>query len=272
MQAECTRAGQPGLSYTWTLGPGLRFVNGSTGIGLTQQIGALPGFIGVARVSVTANRPGFAASAPLVQQVEVGNSRLTMSVDYVLVSNCRTDLKITASGINLQNNFRWVVDGTARSGVLQPATATTSASSVLTLVATPTRNEYRVQLSVNGTCPTTLLTSDTYEGDSSYDCTDRARTTGPQVYPNPADTYFMVRLSTTEATTKKPSGTHVALYNSQGTLVRQQTALPDATEVRVATADLPAGLYGLVVRTPGAKPERHNVLIEHAGGTAAAPR
>lgn len=86
------------------------------------------------------------------------------------------------------------------------------------------------------------------------------------IYPNPADSYFIVQLATTEEAKKATGATHVTLHNSQGRVVRKEIAKPGSTKLRVETANLPNGLYNLTVEPHKAAVERYHVSIEHTGG------
>ena len=85
----------------------------------------------------------------------------------------------------------------------------------------------------------------------------------PTAYPNPAHDELTVRLAGNPGASATATGqAQVTLYNGQGRAVRQQTAAIGATDLRLSTADLPAGLYYVIIRQDG-QTERQQLEIQH---------
>ena len=86
---------------------------------------------------------------------------------------------------------------------------------------------------------------------------------GLALYPNPADDYLLVNPAAVQEASRRntaPAPTQVEVYNSRGTLVRSVRV--EQTSARIATDNLPEGLYHVVLRT-GEQITRHNLEIKH---------
>ena len=80
-----------------------------------------------------------------------------------------------------------------------------------------------------------------------------------QTYPNPVDGSVTVVVPALENESMARSSAHAVLYNHQGQAVRQASG---AAGLNIGTADLPAGLYNLVVEQEG-KVLRKHIEVKH---------
>ncbi len=260
---DCPRSGQPGTTYTWTLGTGLQFANGSAGTGPTQTIRAVSGYTGTTTIRVVATRAGFSASTQLVKNVRVVSSALSVSVG-ITSYGCWYDYHFSANTTNTQATFAWRVDG-----VLDSETGPFFGIDFDQNDPTYT---HTVSVQVMGICPASPLSySHTYTV-SFPNCThQRPNNTGPTnlaSYPNPANDYLVVTDSMLDGiTVNKTSGpaveaasTTAALYNAQGLLVRQTQLSTDSR--RLNTSDMPAGLYHLTLQN-GQQVKRTQIRVAH---------
>lgn len=252
IQAECARAGQPGTTYTWTLGNGLQFANGSTGTGPSQTIQAVSGFTGGSTVTIVATRQGFAASLPLVRNVFVGNSTLSFYTQDNYLSSCEALRTYTVRGISLQGPYQWVVDGVA-----------VGSGPTTTVFFNESTGPLTVSVQATALCPSGPLSySRTHTVDFPH-CT-KQRISDQPAYPNPADASVTILLTdANDPTDTVPAGTEVTLYNGQGTAVLQKTAQPGDTEIQMNTAATPEGNYNVVVEKPGEAVELYHLEVDH---------
>ena len=79
----------------------------------------------------------------------------------------------------------------------------------------------------------------------------------PAAYPNPADA--VLNLAAPETPEAAATPRTAVLYNAQGREMRRTSA---PTAAQLPTADLPAGLYYLVVEQQG-RVSRHQIRVQH---------
>ena len=259
--AECARAGQPGTTYTWTAGTGLAIVGGQGTATVTVQ--SAVGYMGTTTLQVVAVRSGYAASTPVVISTVVANSSLTIgSPDS---PKCFTeDFEYTYSGMLTQGPVEWHV---SLNGVPRDELIVSAASNGQGILVWPDAGgNLDVTATVNGSCtgqPVTASTTTTvveYVRTYGFEpCPARQNRTTPKAtpaaYPNPADD--VLTLATPETPAAAAPRTAV-LYNGQGREVRRTRA----GEARLATADLPTGLYYLMTEQNG-QVTRTQIRVQH---------
>nr|MDQ2770014.1 T9SS type A sorting domain-containing protein [Bacteroidota bacterium] len=261
--AECTRAGQPATTYTWTPGTGLTLVSGQGTA--TVVVEAVAGYTGTTTVQVVATRTGYAASAPVERRVVVTNGSLVITDLPVQRGSapapgpalpagkpgstnitCSQNINLIATGLNVVPPYTMVVT------TYRPMGAGTHTYSISdgAFQVTVYDNDIRIQLSATSTCTGALITSNRYFVSG---CAGRP---APAAYPNPADTELnLTAPETGDATVPRTA----VLYNAQGREVRRNN---QALESRLSTADLPEGLYYLMVTQQG-QVTRSQIRVQH---------
>lgn len=263
MKAECvaSRPGQaqPGITYTWTPGPGLQVVSGQGTA--TVQVQPTPGFTGSATLQVVATRAGYAASAPAQVSVQVSGG-------YVSISGpggqeCYySELTYNLTGELTQGNVEWHV---YLNNAPHDEFITQNFGDRIVVQPTATGN-----LEVRATDYDVCSPNQQLTGYASTTIVDQMRSsTGeplycPQMrighqptspYPNPADNVLIVPVSDTKQTTHRTA----TLYNFQG---REVSHAKGKGELKIATAPLPAGLYSLTVEQ-GKQVTRYQIQVQH---------
>ena len=185
----------------------------------------------------------------LSKQVSVAYSSLRITLASTpLQQPCGITRRYT-TGINVQN-VQWEVDGVgAGSG---------NTVDVQFNVTDPT---HTIRVSAQGICPVGALTATlTRTENFSPSCPQRPAGRSPEplpaAYPNPADA--VLNLAAPEAT-EAPAPRTAVLYNAQGREVRRSAA---AAATQLPTADLPDGLYYLLVEQEGHL-TRHQIRVRH---------
>jgi len=259
-----TRSGatQPATTYSWTIGPNLTLLSGQGTASITvRRVGT---FDGRSTVQVTVTRAGFAPATaalsvkigspdePGIQTLEpldgcanlVGRFQVydfDSALSYFVTAT--GSLRILGNGINTDGTFS--VKGGGRGGV--------------------------VRVQATNSCGTAT----TLQGFTFYGCPGDAR---PGLYPNPADSFVELLLSTESASlvglgtpaessakttpaTPTNSSVNVTVYNGQGR-VQYQAERVTAPSLRLDTTTWPNGLYQ-VVRHQAGKITRQQLSIQH---------
>ena len=240
--------------YDWTLsGPAvfLSTAAGSqtlTGAGNSQTITGT-GTTGTATLTVVARRNGAAASAPVTIPVQVAYSSLRITTSTVTSNGCSVTRKFTA-GVNV-SNLQWYLDG-------DPI----STSPSVNVVFNQAEPSHTITVTANGLCPTgalsaTVTRTETF-GSTRLPCGQRPLAPAKAAaYPNPADAVLHLAVPETAEATGAPRT--AVLYNAQGREVRR-TRRP--TDEQLPTADLPEGIYYLMVEQLG-KVTRSQIQVQH---------
>lgn len=244
VKAECTRAGQPGTTYTWSVGNGLGIISGQGTP--TIRVQAVPGYLGAVALTVVANRAGYAASTPVTVSVQVAYSSLVIRSTIVNSNGCSVTRKYTA-GVNVTNQ-QWYLDG-------DPV----GISSSINVVFNQAEPSHTITVTADGLCPTGSLTATVTRresfGGTRVPCGQRQP--APAAYPNPADAILNLAAPETIETAATPRT--AVLYNAQGREVRRSST---ATATQLPTADLPSGLYYLMVEQNG-HVTRSQIRVQH---------
>lgn len=239
--AGCSaRAGQPATIFTWTYDAGITIVSGQGTASVVIE--SVAGFTGTATLRVVATRAGYAASTPAARFVVVTTGTAILAAPTGVCMQA-SDFTVTADTYNLSGPFTWskapIIAGISSHSDTQATIVPTRAGDVvITLTATNACTGQRQSTSV--TVPV-------------VDCPPSP----PAVaYPNPADAVLNVAApGAGPGTTSRTA----SLYNAQGREVRR-TSASQATQL--PTADLPAGLYYLLLAQPG-HVTRYQIRVQH---------
>jgi hypothetical protein len=247
-----SRAGQSpaGTTYTWTPGPGLQVVSGQGTA--TVQVASTTIAATTSYLEVVAVRLGYAASPPVRVPVYVGP---TVLGSITTNGDCAgSTIDLTVDNHNVNRDFHWSFGPS-----LAPDARYDGQSSIQYRLPTSGPRFWPIQVTATDKCNASALVTYKQEILVTYDagCANyRLAAPAPQTYPNPADG----SLTVVEPTKQKASSPQTAiLYNVQGQQVRRLTT---SGELKMATADLPPGLYLLVVQQEGQVTKCH-VQIQH---------
>jgi hypothetical protein len=163
-------------------------------------------------------------------------------------------IDLTVDNHNVNRDFHWSFGPS-----LAPDARYDGQSSIQYRLPTSGPRFWPIQVTATDKCNASALVTYKQEILVTYDagCANyRLAAPAPQTYPNPADG----SLTVVEPTKQKASSPQTAiLYNVQGQQVRRLTT---SGELKMATADLPPGLYLLVVQQEGQVTKCH-VQIQH---------
>ena len=243
---ECARAGQPGTTYTWTLGNGLQYAPGSTGTSPSQTVRAMPGYRGTATLQVVATRTGYVASAPAVRYPDVADGSVTISHLPGTVSKFESfQVSLGLSNATGPNTWSVSPSTTAHITAYNGASITLRAdrAGFVTITGTATN-------ACNGSA---LTVSDTLTISHGY----FRPVSEEAAYPNPADN--VLHLTVAAGTSINADPRTAVLYNAQGREVARTTA---AQADQLRTAGLPEGLYYLRVEQNG-RVTRSQIRVQH---------
>lgn len=267
------RAGQAPTTYDWTLSGPAVFV--STAAGSQALTGAGPSQVvrataagGVVTLRVVARRAGAAASAPLVRVLSVSDGEIfitndpaysraagaapaTKPADPAPNFSCSKSVYLLANHFNAPPPYTMAVTTYRNTG---PSTKTYTIPTTAFQVSV-FDFDVAITLSAPSACGAGTVTSEPYFVTG---CLSQPRAAAPAAYPNPADAVLHLAAPETEAA-GTPAARTAVLYNAQGREVRRSSAR-QATEL--PTADLPAGLYYLVVEQPG-RLSRSQIRVQH---------
>lgn len=257
--------------YDWTLSGPAVFLSTSTGsqtligAGLSQLIQAT-GASGTVTLTVVARRAGASASVPLVRTLLISTGEIQITGEPVQRSavrakelltdttpapnyTCSQTVNLFATGFNASPPYTETIRTYRNTGTsTRTYTVTTPAFQV-------TVNDFDMDVTLTGTsnCDGTRITSNTvYLPGCASGQVMRAA-----AYPNPADA--VLNLTESEAAADVTTPRTAALYNTQGREVRR-TTIRQATQL--STADLPNGLYYLVVEQQG-KVTHSQIRVQH---------
>ena len=244
------------ITYTWTFPQGgLQFAPGSPTSGPAITVQPAPGAAinNEYGVRVTAARAGATTSAAITQYVSVsyGNVQVEMLTPATEVIQGQA-IDFIAVFAQASGPLGWSVSvGGAPGGANRLSSpygpnairykTTRSGMMVVNVEAVSACDP---NVSVEGTNPNLLIVPG-----------QRREATTPAAYPNPADD--VLTLATPEAPEAAAPRTAV-LYNGQGREVRRTRA----GEARLATADLPTGLYYLMTEQNG-QVTRTQIRVQH---------
>ena len=258
------RAGQPGTTYTWAVvGGGIQITGGQGTPIVTVQ--SVPGYTGTARLQVVATRAGYVASAPALANVPVENGYVSLNGPAGPLCYSE-DFTYTFRRFLAPGPVTWHVflDGVPHDDFIV-------SSSNTGLLAWPgSAGTMRVTASATNQCGGQPLTAsatttvvEVFRGQYAYEpCPARQgrpapkRPAQPAAYPNPADGYLT--LAAPEAAAG-PGPRTAVLYNAQGREVRRARQPQGA---QLPTADLPSGLYYLLVEH-GGQVMRSQIRVQH---------
>ena len=234
MVAECTRAGQPGTTYTWTAGSGLVIVSGQGTAAVV--VASVVGSTGTTTVRVVATRAGYSASTSNQVWLHIGGY---MQLAGPRQPSCyNSTLTYTLTSLLAKNGVTWHV---YLDNVLHDEFIVSDEGA--TLVVRPTMvGELRVEANGEESCSSAQpLTANAnvaiqnqirQPNDTYLPC--QALRLGPTAraaaYPNPADAVLHLAASERAAV---PASRTAVLYNAQSREVRRTRA----GEVQVNTAD-----------------------------------
>lgn len=295
VREECTLPGRSqATTYTWTVGVGAHFSNGlRTATGVSVSVFGDAGFDGDVAVTVRATRTGYTASTPVNTLVTV-NSFDYFNIDaqapldpvsannYVICHDELVNYTLYMQGYD-KSSIRWFT-GEAGSEVPTTyyngqqfngsttiaihakhnasffsvyATATSICTGQTNVVSTRPTNNFNYRSSAGGFV---LQIDNNCQPHRQSLASDAAPVSAPSIsaYPNPANGSLLVQLNATDAAMSRAT---VRLYNGQGGLVREQAAT--GAQCTFATADLPAGIYYLIVADRTGKSLRQHLEIKH---------
>lgn len=249
------RAGQAATTYDWTLsGPAvfLSTAAGSqtlTGAGPSQLVGATAGS-GTVTLTVVARRAGSAASTTVSKSIHITDAYASVTAPGEVVKFDRFEAALDQE--NTVGPYTWSISPSFKASILNASTANGPSIQVRA------NNAGQITITATGTdaCTGAALTATS---------TIVTITTGglrpapakPAAYPNPADA--VLHLAAPEPTEAAVTARTAVLYNAQGREVRRSSAR-QATQL--PTADLPTGLYYLVVEQDG-RVSRSQIRVQH---------
>ena len=265
---ECPRLGQPAITYLWSVGPGLNIISGQGTSAVTVE--AVSGITGSTTVQVVGTRPGFTNSIPLVFNVAVESG----SLDIRVAPGNRPKKSVSSAAAAAPFNRPDATTYTCSETIHLLATSHNIAKPYSLAVTTfrptgPSTRSYIVSddefdvivhdnaielvLSGNSVCNGSLVTS----GPARFaGCNGRPAGPKAAAYPNPADTELnLAAPETGDATAPRTA----ILYNAQGREVRRNS---QALETRLSTANLPEGIYYLMVNQQG-QVTRSQIRVQH---------
>lgn len=264
----CQVAGRitPATTYAWSfpLG-GLQFTPGSptTGPTITVQPTASAQINHTYSVVVTATRAG-SAPASTTQFVEISYG--TAQVLIRTIPNSANEIEV-GSVVEFEVAFNrttgpitWGVSIGGYSG--NDAAYRQQMNNCPNCVRYKTRRTgpMVVTAEVTSLCNSTVAV----EGTSPNLMVVSGQSRAQPAYPNPADASVTILLTdASDPTEPVPSGTKATLYNSQGTVVEQETVQPGQIQIQMDTATAPEGLYNIVVEKPGEAVEQYHISVDH---------
>ncbi len=277
VEPECSRqnaAGQPlfPVVYDWTISGPAEFVgipNSQTlfGAGNSQNVVGTAAS-GTVTLTVVARRAGAAASAPLVRILSVTRGELAFfgipdqraaataqpvakTADASPQFGCSPiTVYITPVGLSVALPYTVTKTTFRPSGQVL---ARTSFSVTNQLFSVSIRDSTELVLTGTSLCDGQPVTSDVLPYEAVVCRTNTPEQ--PAAYPNPADAVLTL---TAPNATAAPGPRTAALYNAQGREVRRTRP----HEAQLTTADLPTGLYYLVVEQAG-HVTRSQIRVQH---------
>lgn len=256
VKAECvaSRVGQPqsGTTYSWTAGPGLQLLSRQGAA--TMQVAGTSNTPTDTYLEVVATRQGYASSAPVRVNVHIGPTVLGPLTN--LNGDCAGSVvTIAVVNQNVDQDFKWSFGP----GLVYDSRYD-GQSSIQYQLPTSGPRSWPVRVTAHDKCnrPALIILNQdilvTY--DAGCENTLVGSASGLQVYPNPADASFDVL----PPSAAKPGMQTATLYNAQGKEMRQ---LRSKGKIRFMTADLPDGIYYLVLEQPGHQLSNCHVRIQH---------
>lgn len=280
LKQECLLAGrnQSGTIYNWSLGAGATFVNGGgtsiTNGGLSQQVRGDGDVETIVPVTVTATRAGYQSASTVVYLHVYNESFFDIFDPGNVCQFAQVEFTLDTYGIN-NSTIRWTTDPASTSSILAALNGQTMASFNVNTGGYRGPNvwrDFRVTVTATGICGNTITRSMTAPVDPSCTGNRPAPSSTPalQTYPNPVTDVLTVyvqpasQLSTSAKTApsiRSEAGvSNASLYNSYGLPVRQVRG--DGRQFQVITADLPNGVYYLVVSQNGQLLRKH-IQVAH---------
>jgi len=249
-----TRPGQqqPTTTYNWTVTAGGTFagnVQQLTGAGSTQMVTIAPAPSNSSvTVSVTAVRAGAAAGGPVSESVHITDAYATVTAPGEVVKYDTFTAALDQA--NTVGPYTWSISPSVKASISNPSTATGPSVQVVA------RNAGQITITATGTdvCTGAAITA----ASATVTITTGGLRPAPAraaAYPNPADD--VLTLAAPEAAVAAGLRTAV-LYSAQGREVRRTRA----GEAQVSTADLPSGLYYLMVAQNG-QVKRSQIRVQH---------
>ena len=255
VKQECTatRSGQqqPATTYNWTVTAGGTFagnVQQLTGAGPTQAvtIAPAPSNTNVA-VSVTAIRAGYATSTTVTKFIYITDAYATVAAPGEVVKYDVFDAVLDQA--NTTGPYTWSVSPPFKASI--PNTATGPSIKVVA------RNAGQITISATGTDVCTGAPITALSATVTITTGGLRPAAAPAAYPNPADA--VLNLATPETAEATAAPRTAVLYNAQGREVRRNSP---AKAAELPTADLPAGLYYLLVEQ-GGHVSRSQIRVQH---------
>jgi len=258
-----------GILYTWSVsGPATFRNNGGTSIttNFTDQDLNITG-AGTVTVSVVANRYQAGPSPSVSYSFEASNSGNPLAMSVPQACNNRP-VTVTASGPT-SGPYYWTTRTMPMSGVPGPVSNFTTQTPTLQVALRTERVE--VTVTAPNACGTNLPRASRLIAPQSCFDGESTMMASYAVSPVPADQPLTISTvdDTNQANVAKastlpeaenPHAYQAELYNDKGKKLK--TASTKKGTLQIPTADLPSGLYHVIMRR-GNQQEKRNIIIQH---------
>ena len=254
VKAECARAGQPATVYDWTLSGSAVFAATGTqtlsGAGNSQVVSATSA-TGMVTLTVVARRAGAAASTTVTKYIHITDAYSSVTAPGE-VAKFETFTAVLDQE-NTTGPYTWSISPSFKASILNASTANGPSIRVrannagqITITATGGINACTGAVLPETSTIVTITTGGLRPAESQS-----------AAYPNPADA--VLNLAAPEPTEAAVTARTAVLYNAQGREVRRSSA---RQAMQLPTADLPTGLYYLVVEQDG-RVSRSQIRVQH---------